>query len=102
MNLEANQHYVNKNGKQLNDFLKHKFSYEQIKAWYIMQVMKYLAREGLKAGESEEKDHNKALDYSQELATLINENKKENIDGVLTKYGVLKICQNLVDEFKEW
>lgn len=67
-----------------------------------MQVIKYLTRAGLKNGESEEKDHNKALDYSQELATLINENKKENIDGILTKYGVLKICQNLVDEFKEW
>lgn len=102
MNIEKNQHYVNKNGKQLNDFLKHKFSYEQMKAWYTMQVMKYLARQGLKDGESEQKDHNKALDYSQELATLINENGTENRGGILTKYGVLKICQDLVNEFKEW
>lgn len=98
MNIEKNQHYVNKNGKQLNDFLKQKFSYVQMKAWYTMQIMKYLTRAGAKVGESEAKDRSKAFDYAGELANLINENEAEQF----TAGDMIAICQEWVNEFKEW
>ena len=48
MNLKENKHYANEYGVELNEYLKHKFNYEELVGWYTMQVLKYLVRAGKK------------------------------------------------------
>lgn len=98
MNFKENRHYANEYGVELNEYLKHTFSYEQLNGWYTMQVLKYLARAGKKEGESYNKDYKKALDYAKELANLSNENE-------LTEYttdDIMGFIQELADDFKQW
>ena len=98
MNFKENKHYANEHGMELNEYLKHNFSYEQLNGWYTMQILKYLVRAGKKEGESYDKDRNKALDYAKELANLSNENE-------LTEYtteDIMGFTQDIADDFKNW
>ena len=98
MNYSTNKHYTNEYGVELNEYLKHKFNYEELVGWYTMQVLKYLVRAGKKEGESYDKDYKKALDYAKELANLSNENK-------LTYYtteDIMGFAQDIADDFKQW
>ena len=98
MNLKENRHYTNEYGIELNEYLQHTFDYEELKGWYTMQVLKYLVRAGKKEGESYDKDINKALDYANELANIININKlTEFITG-----DIMADMQAMADDFKEW
>nr|DAI94881.1 MAG TPA: nucelotide kinase [Caudoviricetes sp.] len=98
MNLKENRHYTNEYGIELNEYLQHTFDYEELKGWYTMQVLKYLVRAGKKEGESYDKDRNKALDYANELANIININKlTEFITG-----DIMADMQAMADDFKEW
>ena len=74
MNYGKNNHYQNKYGKQLNEWMLENFTYEEMKAWYELQIIKYLARRGKKEGESLTKDNKKALDYSKSLSELVFNN----------------------------
>ena len=98
MNFEKNWNYANEYDVELNEYLKHKFNYEELAGWYTMQILKYLVRAGKKEGESYDKDHKKALDYAMELANLSNENK-------LTYYtteDIMGFAQDIVNDFKNW
>lgn len=98
MNFKKNRYYTNEYGVELNEYLKHHFSYEELAGWFTMQVLKYLVRAGKKEGESYDKDRNKALDYAGELANLRNENE-------LTEYtadDIMGFAQDIADDFKQW
>ena len=98
MNLKENNHYANEYGVELNEYLKHKFNYEELAGWYTMQVLKYLVRAGKKKGESYDKDRNKALDYAGELAGLVNE---QGI-AVVTRDDLMDFGKIMADDFKQW
>lgn len=44
MNYKENQHYVNKHGQQLKDFMISKFGLEQYHIWCKLNAFKYQAR----------------------------------------------------------
>ena len=98
MNLKENNHYANEYGVELNEYLKHTFSYEQLNGWYTMQILKYLVRAGKKEGESYDKDHKKALDYANELASLINEQGRADV----TRDELMDFGKIMADDFKNW
>lgn len=98
MDYGKNNHYENKYGKQLNEWLLATFTYEEMKAWYRLQIIKYLARKGRKSGEPFAKDFNKAMDYAKSLSDLVSEN--EGISFMPEVY--IEAMQERVDNFKEW
>lgn len=98
MDYGKNNHYQNKYGKQLNEWLLATFTYEEMKAWYHLQIIKYLARKGRKDGESFSKDAGKALDYAKSLSDLVLKN--EGISFTPELY--IKVIQEQADDFKEW
>ena len=98
MNYGNNNHYQNRYGKQLNEWLLENFTYEEMKAWYRLQIIKYLARKGKKDGESLTKDSTKALDYAKSLSELVFNNT-----GVY--YSDIEIVEEMerrVEEFNRW
>ena len=98
MNYGKNNHYQNRYGKQLNEWLLKNYTYEEMKAWYRHQINKYLARKGKKEGESLTKDSTKALDYSRSLSELVFNNT-----GVY--YSPIEIIEEMerrVETFNRW
>lgn len=69
MNLQENQHYQNKYGQQLKDFI----IANDPEFWKIVcnwSAIKYYIRAGKKDGESLEKDLGKCKDYVKEYVAL--------------------------------
>lgn len=69
MNLQENQHYQNKYGQQLKDFI----IANDPEFWRIVcnwSAIKYYIRAGKKDGESLEKDLGKCKDYVKEYVAL--------------------------------
>lgn len=98
MDYGKNNHYKNKYGKQLNEWLLATFTYEEMKAWYRLQIIKYLTRKGRKNGESFDKDFGKAMDYAKSLSELVLEN-----ECILFEPEVyIEAMQERVNNFKEW
>ena len=98
MDYGKNNHYQNKYGKQLNEWLLATFTYEEMKAWYHLQIIKYLARKGRKNGESFSKDTGKALDYAKSLSELICNNT-----GVhYSPSEIIEVIERRVNNFKKW
>ena len=98
MNYGNNNHYQNRYGKQLNEWLLENFTYEEMKAWYQLQIIKYLARKGKKEGESLTKDSTKALDYSKSLSELVYNNT-----GVYySPTEIIEEIERRVEEFNCW
>lgn len=98
MNYGNNNHYQNRYGKQLNEWLLENYTYEEMKAWYQLQIIKYLARKGKKEGESITKDSTKALDYARSLSELVFNNT-----GIY--YSPIEIIEEMerrVEAFNRW
>lgn len=98
MDYGKNNHYENKHGKQLNEWLLATFTYEEMKAWYRLQIIKYLARKGRKNGESLDKDAGKALDYANSLSNLI----AVNTNTFFKPAEIIEEMEKRVEAFKNW
>lgn len=98
MDYGKNNHYENKHGKQLNEWLLATFTYEEMKAWYRLQIIKYLARKGRKNGESLSKDATKALDYADSLSKLI----MNNTGAYYSSLEIIEDMEKRVEAFKSW
>ena len=98
MNYGKNNHYQNKYGKQLNEWLLENFTYEEMKAWYQLQIIKYLARKGKKEGESLTKDSTKSLDYSKSLSELVF----NNTGFYSNPTEIIEEMERRVIAFKNW
>lgn len=98
MDYGKNNHYENKHGKQLNEWLLATFTYEEMKAWYRLQIIKYLARKGRKNGESLDKDAGKALDYANSLSNLI----AVNTNTFFKPTEIIEEMEKRVEAFKNW
>lgn len=98
MDYGKNNHYQNKYGKQLNEWLLATFTYEEMKAWYQLQIIKYLARKGRKDGESLSKDAGKALDYAKSLSELIC----NNTSVYYYPSEIIEVIERRVNNFENW
>ena len=98
MNYGNNNHYQNRYGKQLNEWLLENFTYEEMKAWYRLQIIKYLARKGKKDGESLTKDSMKALDYAKSLSELV----LNNTGVYYSDIELIEEMERRVEEFNRW
>lgn len=98
MDYGKNNHYENKHGKQLNEWLLATFTYEEMKAWYRLQIIKYLARKGRKNGEPFDKDAGKALDYASSLSNLI----AVNTNMFFEPTEIIEELEKRVEAFKSW
>lgn len=92
MNLQENQHYQNKYGQQLKDFI----IANDPEFWKIVcnwSAIKYYIRAGKKDGESLEKDLGKCKDYVKEYVAL-EETSSVN--------GSMKELERIKAEFEAW
>lgn len=99
-NLKNNLHYVNKNGRQLKDYMKMILTPEQYLAWCMGNVIKYTIRAGKKEGQSAEKDLGKRLDYLNEGIVF-----REEIGQPLEDFDIAQALLDLEEikqEFEEW
>lgn len=92
MEYGKNNHYQNKHGQQLNEFLKANMDNLAMASWYLLQALKYVVRAGKKSHESESKDLGKAEDYLKELA---------EITGINIGYLEDEIAQ-IKEDFENW
>lgn len=98
MDYGKNNHYENKYGKQLNEWLLATFTYEEMKAWYRLQIIKYLTRKGRKNGEPFAKDAGKAMDYAVSLSKLIIQNTGTFYEPA----EIIEEMQKRVEAFRNW
>lgn len=91
MDYKRNQHYVNKHGQQLKDFMILKFGKRYYYIWCLLNAFKYQARAGKKEGNSYTKDIVKRDDYLKELNNSEWEHKQ-----------TLSAIVNNAKEFEEW
>lgn len=91
MDYKRNQHYVNKHGQQLKDFMLMKFGEKYYRIWCLLNALKYQVRAGKKEGNSYTKDIVKRDDYLKELNNSEWEHK-ETLSSIV----------NGAKEFEEW
>lgn len=92
MNLQENQHYQNKYGQQLKDFI----IANDPEFWKIVcnwSAIKYYIRAGKKDGESLEKDLGKCKDYVKEYVAL-EETSSVN--------EIMEELERIKDQFEAW